>query len=92
MVLQCHQEPAGSDEPLISFLTCDGPRIDHHFAVKRRGVDETELCLRIVDPLDEQAAHPYSLSNRVTTPSDPQSVGKVSTFTLKEELRAVIAL
>src|SRR5690606_7779876 len=56
-----HQEPTGPYEPLVSLSALDGPCVDFNSPPIRRGVYETELCLRIVDPLDEQAAVGYAL-------------------------------
>src|SRR5690606_3784800 len=56
-----NEKPARSDEPLVSLSALDGPCVDFNSPPIRRGIYETELCLRIVDPLDEQAAVGYTL-------------------------------
>src|SRR5690606_3887560 len=61
LALDNHLQAPGADEPLVSLSALDGPCVDFNSPPIRRGVYETELCLRIVDPLDEQAAVCHTL-------------------------------
>src|SRR5690606_15059307 len=56
LALDNHLQAPGADEPLVSLSALDGPCVDFNSPPIRRGVYETELCLRIVYPLDEEAA------------------------------------
>src|SRR5690606_1742778 len=61
LALDNRLQAPGADEPPVSLSALDGPCVDFNSPPIRRGIYETELCLRIVHPLYEQTAVGHAL-------------------------------